>query len=88
MKATGFIKKVFPKKPEPYGFLLLLTPLDRRGQEASFFCSDVKAPADERENLRVGMQMEFNLIDKPEDNMKSQVDYKAVEVRLRVRLGK
>ena len=80
MKAIGVIKKVFVNKREPYGFLLLLSPTELRGQEVSFFCSDIRIPEHDRQYLRAGMQLSFEMIDKPIDNMKSPVDFKALKV--------
>ncbi|OQR66471.1 hypothetical protein BIW11_14133 [Tropilaelaps mercedesae] len=79
--ATGVIKKVFPSKPDPYGFLRLLTPLEFRGKEATFFYRDLLLPVDEHQFVQPGLTMQFSMIKKPQDHMMSPVPFKAEQMK-------
>lgn len=74
------IKKTFPSKREPYGFLKLLTPFEKRGMEAAFFYHDINIPQSERDYIQPGLMMQFTIIKKPEDHMSSPVSFKALDI--------
>lgn len=80
LSVTGVIKKVFPNKRDPYGFMRLLTPRELRGAEAAFFYDDVRIPIEEKKYLQPGMMMNFEIIEKPQDHMLSRVPFKAQKI--------
>ncbi|XP_003740681.1 uncharacterized protein LOC100901015 [Galendromus occidentalis] len=76
-RATGMIKKLFFKKPEPFGFLKLLTPMTMRGEEAVFYLKDMDLKPFEKKLLHPGMQMRFSIREKSDDFMQSFVPFRA-----------